>query len=277
MNPPEFSSWINKEEIYIDKLTEVNIKRLHYTLNLPGNPPTLGNPVFPLALLILGEPSVRPEEIGEDGHPLRGGFMPPVPLKRRMFAGGDYEFFHPLNVGDNVNISWKITDISRKTGNSGELVFVDILRQFKVNQQVCATENRHIVYTDSKPQIGQTDETEIPGKWKETINTNSIQLFRYSALTFNGHRIHYDRTYATEFEGYPGLVVHGPLLATMLSLFAEKQSGRKLSKFSFRGNRPIFDLNGFTLTGGFTGKDSAELRVLDHQSQLSMSAETEFL
>ena len=277
MNSPEYASWINKEEIYVDQLTEVNINRLHYTLNLSGNPTSLGKPVFPLALLILGEPSVRPDELGEDGHPARGGFMPPVPLKRRMFAGGDYEFFQPLNVGDKVYISWKITDITRKTGNSGELVFVDILRQFKVNQQLCATEKRHIVYTDSNPKTGQTDETEIPGEWKEKINTNAVQLFRYSALTFNGHRIHYDRKYATEVESYPGLVVHGPLLATMLSLFAERQTGRKLRKFSFRGKRPVFDLNGFTLTGSFSGKDSAELRVLDHQSQLSMSAEAEFL
>lgn len=277
MNSPEYASWINKKEIYVDQLTEVNINRLHYTLNILGNPPSLEEPVFPMALLILGEPSVRPDELGEDGHPARGGFMPPVPLKRRMFAGGDYEFFQPLNVGDKVYVSWKITDITRKTGSSGELVFVDILREFKVNQQLCATENRHIVYTDSKPKTGQTDEAEMPGEWTEKIKTNAVQLFRYSALTFNGHRIHYDRTYATEVEGYPGLVVHGPLIATMLSLFAERQSGRKLRKFSFRVKRPIFDLDGFTLTGSFSGKDSAELRVLDHQSQLSMSAEAEFL
>ena len=277
MNSPEYTSWINKEEVYLDQLTEVNINRLHYTLNLSGKPPTLGEPVFPLALLILGEPSVHPDELGEDGHPARGGFMPPVPLKRRMFAGGDYEFFQPMNVGEKVNVSWKITDITSKTGSSGELVFVDILRQFKVNQQLCANEKRHIVYTDSKPKTGQKDKTEITGEWKEKINTNAVQLFRYSALTFNGHRIHYDRKYATEVESYPGLVVHGPLLATMLSLFAERQTERKLRKFSFRGKRPVFDLNGFTLTGSFSGKDSAELRGLDHQSQLSMSAEAEFL
>ncbi len=277
MNSPEYASSINKKEIYVDQLTEVNINRLHYTLNISGAPPSLGEPVFPMALLILGEPSVRPDELGEDGHPARGGFMPPVPLKRRMFAGGDYEFFQPLNVGDKVYVSWKITDITRKTGSSGELVFVDILREFKVNQQLCATEYRHIVYTDSKPKTGQRDEAEMPGECTEKIKTNAVQLFRYSALTFNGHRIHYDRTYATEVEGYPGLVVHGPLMATMLSLFAERQSGRKLGKFSFRGKRPIFDLDNFTLTGSFSGKNSAELRVLDHQSQLSMSAEAEFL
>ena len=277
MNPSEYASWINKEEIYIDKLTEVNINRLHYTLNLQGNPPTLGNPVFPLALLILGEPSVRPDELGEDGHPVRGGFMPPIPLKRRMFAGGDYEFFYSLNVGDKVYISWKIKDITCKTGNSGELIFVDILREFKVNQKLCATENRHIVYTDAKPKSGQTDKTEILGEWEEEFNTDPVQLFRYSALTFNGHRIHYDREYATEVESYPGLVVHGPLLATMLSLFAEQQTGRKLRTFSFRAKRPIFDLDSYILTGSFSGKDSADLKVLDHKYKLSMTAMVEFL
>ena len=276
MNSPEYASWINKEELYVDELTELNINRLYYTLNLQGRPPTFGESVFPLAILILGEPSVRPGNLGEDGHPARGGFMPPVPMKRRMFAGGDYEFFKPLNVGDKVHVSWKISDITRKTGSSGELVFVDILRQFKVNQQLCATEKRHIVYTDSKPITGQADEAEIPGEWKEEINTNEVQLFRYSALTFNGHRIHYDRKYAIEVEDYPGLVVHGPLMATFLSLFAERNSGRQLRKFSFRGKRPVFDLDCFTLTGSFSGRDSAELRVLDHMSQLSMTAEAVF-
>ena len=277
MNSPEYASWINKKEIYVDQLTEVNINRLYYTLNLPGEPPTFGEPVFPLALLILGEPSVRPENLGEDGHPARGGFMPPVPLKRRMFAGGDYEFFQTLNVGDKVHVSWKISDITRKTGSSGELIFVDILREFKVNQQLCATEKRHIVYTDSKPKTSHTDEAEIPGEWTEKINTSAVQLFRYSALTFNGHRIHYDRKYATEVEGYPGLVVHGPLLATILSLFAERNSGRQLRKYSFKGKRPVFDSDNFSLTGRFSGRNSAELRVLDHMSQLSMTADAVFL
>jgi 3-methylfumaryl-CoA hydratase len=109
------------------------------------------------------------------------------------------------------------------------------------------------------------------------MNTNPLQLFRYSALTFNCHRIHYDRSYATEVEGYPGLVVHGPLLATWLSLFAAKKSGRKLKKFRFRAKRPVFDLHNFNLDGNLTGKDTANIRVLDHQSQLAITAEAEFL
>ena len=108
------------------------------------------------------------------------------------------------------------------------------------------------------------------------MRTNSLQLFRYSALTFNGHRVHYDQPYATQVESYPGLVVHGPLLATWLSLFAERKSGRRLNKFSFIGKRPVFDLHHFTLSGENSGNDSTKLCVLDHQLQIAVTAEAEF-
>ena len=110
----------------------------------------------------------------------------------------------------------------------------------------------------------------------EELRTSPVQLFRYSALTFNCHRIHYDRPYATEVEAYPGLVVHGPLLATWLSLFAVRKSGRELKKFRFWAKRPVFDLHHFTLSGENSGKDTVELRVLDHQLQLAVTAEAEF-
>ena len=207
----EYDSWIGKKEVYADQLTEINSTRLHYSLNLSGIPPSYGEPVFPLALLMLGEPSVPPDEVGLDGHPARGDFMPPVPLKRRMFAGGEYEFFQPLRVGDQVSVSWEITDITQKSGNSGELVFVNILREFWVKEALCASENRTIVYTDSDPKSRPQTAPEKIGEWNEEMRTNSLQLFRYSALTFNGHRVHYDQPYATQVEGYPGLVVHGPL------------------------------------------------------------------
>ena len=273
---PEYNSWIGKKKVYADHLTEINSTRLHYSLNLSAKPPSYGEPVFPLALLMLGEPSVPPDEVGIDGHPSRGDFMPPVPLKRRMFAGGEYEFFQPLRVGAQVIISWEITDIKEKKGRRGELVFVNIRRQFCVNGTLCARENRKVVYTDSDPQSRPTTGPEKIGEWFEEMETNSLQLFRYSALTFNGHRVHYDQPYATQVEGYPGLVIHGPLLATWLSLFAEQKSGRKLKKFSFMGKRPVFDLHHFTLTGELSGNDSAKLSVLDHQLQLAVSAEAEY-
>ena len=273
---PDYNSWIGKKEVYTDQLTEINSSRLHYTLNLSGKPPSYGEPVFPLALLMLGEPSVPPDDVGIDGHPARGEFMPPVPLKRRMFAGGDYEFHRPLRVGDVVSVSWETTDITHKNGKSGDLVFVNILREFSVKGTLCATENRKIVYTDSDPKSRTPTNPEKSGKWFEQMNTNPLQLFRYSALTFNGHRVHYDLPYATEVEGYPGLVIHGPLLATWLSLFAERKSGLKLKKFRFRGKQPIFEINNFTLNGNFSGNNSAELQVLDHKFQLAVTAEAEF-
>ena len=272
----EYDTWIDKKEVFSEQLTEVNSTRLHHTLNLVGKPPSLGQPVLPLALLILGEPSVPPNQTGKDGHPSRGRFMPPIPLKRRMFAGGEYEFLQPLRVGDEVRVTWCITDITRKKGSSGELIFVNIHREYHVQKTLCTTEKRNIVYTDSDPKALPLDGPEVPGEWVEDMRTDSLQLFRYSALTFNGHRIHYDRPYATEIEGYPGLVVHGPLMATWLSLFAASKSGRELSRFGFKGKRPIFDLHNFTLTGNRRGNDSADLRVIDHQFQLAITAEAEF-
>ena len=203
--------------------------------------------------------------------------MPPIPLKRRMFAGAEYEFHRALRVGDEVKTTWNITDITRKKGSSGELVFINILREFHVRETLCATENRNIVFTDSDPKIRELNDPEESGEWMEEMSTNPLQLFRYSALTFNGHRIHYDRPYATEVEAYPGLVVHGPLLATWLSLFAARKSGRELKKFRFRAKRPVFDLHHFNLTGDLSGNDAAKLRVLDHQSQLAIAAEAEFI
>ena len=153
---------------------------------------------------------------------------------------------------------------------------MNILRKFLVNETLCARENRKVVYTDSDPKSQPLTAPEKIGEWFEEMQTNSLQLFRYSALTFNGHRVHYDQPYATQEEGYPGLVVHGPLLATWLSLFAEQKSGQKLKKFSFMGKRPVFDLHHFTLSGELSGNDSAKLSVLDHQLQLAVSAEAEY-
>jgi len=272
----EYKAWYGKTEVYKEQLSEINCIRLYQTLNLKGNPPSFGETVFPMALLILGEPSVSISEVGEDGHPLRGGFIPPITLKRRMFAGGKYDFFLPLRVGDEVKISYKIHNITRKFGKSGELIFVNIHKNFYVGKLLCATEIRDIVFTDSDPISLPVNEPEGKREWVEELKSDPLQLFRFSALTFNGHRIHYDRTYANEVEGYPGLVVHGPLLATLLSLFAEKKSKCKLKKFVFKGLLPVFEHQKFTLTGELIKKNIIKLKVLDHQFQTAIDAEGEF-
>jgi len=272
----EYKAWYGKTEVFKEQLSEVNCKRLYQTLNLEIPPPSIGEKVFPMALLILGEQSVSTRETGNDGHPSRGGFMPPIPLKRRMFAGGEYVFHSPLRVGNDVKVTWEIMDIFKKNGNTGELIFVKINRNFYVKEILCATEIRNIVFTNSAPKLMTLNAPEKTSDWVEEVQTDPLQLFRFSALTFNGHRIHYDRTYAKDVEGYPGLVVHGPLLATFLSLFAEKKSGRKLKKFNFRGLCPIFDLHKFTLTGKKISNNSSKLNVLDYRFQKAIEAEGEF-
>lgn len=272
----EYKAWYGKTEVFKEQLSEINCIRLYQTLNLKGNPPSFGETVFPMALLILGEPSVSISEVGEDGHPLRGGLIPPITLKRRMFAGGKYDFYFPLRVGDEVKISYKINNITRKYGKSGELIFVNIHKNFYVEKLLCATEIRDIVFTDSDPKSIPVNAPEKTSEWVEEMKSDPLQLFRFSALTFNGHRIHYDRTYANEVEGYPGLVVHGPLLATLLSLFAEKKSNNKLKKFVFKGQFPVFEHQKFTLTGERIKKNFIKLRVLDHKFQAAIFAEGEF-
>jgi len=272
----EYKAWHGKTEVFKEQLSAINCIRLYQTLNIKGNPPSFGETVFPMTLLILGEPSVSISEVGEDGHPLRGGLIPPITLKRRMFAGGKYFFYFPLRVGDEVKTTYKINNITRKNGKSGELIFVNIHKNFYVEEILCATEIRDIVFTDSDPILQPVNDPEETSEWVEEMKSDPVQLFRFSALTFNGHRIHYDRSYANEVEGYPGLVVHGPLLATLLSLFAEKKSNSKLKKFVFKGKLPVFEHQKFTLTGGLTKKNILKLRVLDHQFQTAIDAEGEF-
>ena len=193
-----------------------------------------------------------------------------------MFAGGEYEFYNPLKVGSEVKIICKINEIFKKKGKTGELIFVKIRKDFFINDLKCARETRSLVFSDCTPNSQPEGIVGKTGEWIEQLNSNPIQLFKFSALTFNGHRIHYDRKYAIENEGYPSLVVHGPLIASLLSFFAEKKTGRKLSKFNFKGIRPIFEINKFFLTGEKIENNSSNLKVLDHEFKIAVEARCEF-
>ena len=166
-------------------------------------------------------PLAQQSEIGPDGHPRRGGLLPPVPLPRRMGAGSDFAFHQPLLVGDRLTRTSTIVDVSEKSGRAGHLIFVKVRHEIRRNgaADVALTEHHNIVYRDAPgPNDVPPAPVAAPGEfsWERRIKADEVLLFRYSALTFNGHRIHYDRKYVTEVEGYPGLIVHGPLIATLL-------------------------------------------------------------
>ena len=176
-------------------------------------------------------------ELGRDGHPARGGFLPPVPLANRMWAGGRLSFLAPVTIGSTVRRTSSILKVDHKQGRSGELVFVSVLHELNSLQgDPLIREEHDIVYKDAAPPDSSTAVPAVvtPAQFKRSVTPTSTMLFRYSALTFNGHRIHYDADYCREVEGYPNLVIHGPLVATLLAGYTEEVSGSRLREFAYR-------------------------------------------
>ena len=214
---------------------------------------------------------------GPDGHPKRGGFLPPVPLPRRMWAGSRMEFFAPLRVGDVVHRVSRIADVSAKEGRTGTLVFVTVRHEIANAQGPLLVDEHDIVYRDL-PRSGESPPSPKMAPhnyaWAREIRPDPVLLFRYSALTFNSHRIHYDHPYVTAVEGYPGLVVHGPLLATLLlDLLLRQRPQARVTRFEFRAIRPLFDTAPFAVCGrpDSDGHDIA-LWAKDADGQLCMEA-----
>jgi 3-methylfumaryl-CoA hydratase len=239
------SEWIGKTERNRDFLDQFPLRGLAALLNY-STPPWADGQLPPLAHWLYFLPVAREDELDNDGHPKRGGFLPPVPLERRMWAGGRLEFNNPLHVGSDCERHSEIADIQVKDGSSGRLVFVIVRHEIFSQGQSCLIEEQDIVYRD--PLIASAP-TAPPSKQKDspkadvvrTVTTTPMTLFRFSALTFNSHRIHYDETHAKVVEGYDERVVHGPLLATMLAdLFYRSAPRKRILRFSFRALKPLF-------------------------------------
>jgi 3-methylfumaryl-CoA hydratase len=194
--------------------------------------------------------------LGPDGHPTRGGFLPPVPLPRRMWAGGEIEFLQPLQVGDESTRSSRIADVQTKTGSTGTLCFVSVEHSISSPRGTAIRERQDIVYremTSSAPATAKAPPPPPKAQHRETHVSDPVLLFRYSALTFNGHRIHYDRDYVTKVEGYPGLIFHGPLQAAFIIEMAAKLHGGKApKKFTYRGVQPLFEGTEFSINANQT-------------------------
>ncbi|SDM08601.1 3-methylfumaryl-CoA hydratase [Oryzisolibacter propanilivorax] len=274
-------SWQGRSETLHDSATAQPLAALSATLDRDDPAPAPGTPVPPLWHWLYFLPHARQSELGPDGHPRRGGFLPPVPLPRRMWAGGRlrWESYNPLRVGQALQRTSAIASVAHKAGRSGELLFVQVEHRFANDHGLALTEEHDIVY---RPLARPGDPAPAPQRppldgqaaWSRGIAPDDVLLFRYSALTFNGHRIHYDRRYVTEVEGYPGLVVHGPLIATLLvDLLRRSLPGAQLAAFEFRAVRPTFDLHPFSVHARPDADGhGVQLWAQDHEGWLTMQA-----
>jgi 3-methylfumaryl-CoA hydratase len=273
------SEWIGRSESVSDLITPTPYAALAATLDYEPERPSAGTALPPLWHWLYFLPLYRQSEIGADGHARRGGFLPPVPLPRRMWAGSQFEFHRPLYIGDEITRTSMIEDVTEKSGRTGPLVFVKVRHEIRTDAspEVALTERHDIVYRQAA-QAGEVPPAPAVAPsaptWERKIVPDDVLLFRYSALTFNGHRIHYDRRYVTEVEGYPGLIVHGPLIATLLlDLLRREMPEAQVERFSFRAVRPTFDINHFFVCGE-PAADGKTIHVWarDHEGWLTMDA-----
>lgn len=271
-----YRSWVGKTDSAVDFVDESRVERMYATLDVSPPPSLVGSVVPILWHWMFFAPVANFSDLGEDGHPKRGGFLPPVNLPRRMWAGGRLVFHKDLLVGTRVCRESTIKDIVLKEGRTGSMVFVTVAHVISDEDGVILEEEHDIVYRDNE-KIGAPSprykEARQTSDFSNSVTPDPVTLFRYSALTFNGHRIHYDRKYCLEQEGYPGLVFHGPLTATYLSkLLTDKRSGVKISTFSFRAVKPIFDNHSFDVHGERVGDDVYNLWTRDHAGHITMEA-----
>jgi 3-methylfumaryl-CoA hydratase len=264
-----YDDWIGRTESVEDIVTAWPLSALAATLD--REPPA--DIVPPLWHWLYFLPTHPQGELGPDGHGKRGKFLPPVELPRRMWAGGRVEFHDGLRVGDRARRISRIASVQEKQGRTGPLVFVVVRHEIHTQRGLALSEEHDIVYRDH-PQAGDVAPAQTApdaAEWERTIHPDDVLLFRYSALTFNGHRIHYDRRYCTEVEHYPGLVVHGPLVATLLLGLVPGP----VSKFSFRAVSPLFDTEPFVVRGKSDG-NGASLTACAAGGRLAMTASAEF-
>jgi 3-methylfumaryl-CoA hydratase len=243
--------WIGRTQDASDTVTAQLVKGLRATLFQEVGEPKTGD-VAPFTVhWCLAQPVFPMSQLGTDGHPARGGFLPPVPLPRRMWAGGELEIVDPLRVGDEAKRSSRISDVSVKTGSTGTLCFVAVEHVITTSRGVAMRERHDIVYREMTSGAAAAPKAPPPppvAKHRETHVSDPVLLFRYSALTFNGHRIHYDRDYVTKVEGYPGLIFHGPLQAALIvELAAKLLGGKPPKKFTYRGLQPLFEGSEFSV------------------------------
>ncbi len=268
----DYSAWIGRSETARDIATDALITRFRATIDSSET-----GPVAPQGLhWCLCVPDMASAELDVDGHPKRGGFFPPIPLPRRMWASSKVQFHTPILAGMAVTRHSTISSIAEKMGNSGHLIFVTIDHIWTANGAYLVTETQSLVYRGAMENPiahPETSDVEIdPASWHRSITPNEAMLFRFSAITFNSHRIHYDYPYAQGVEGYPGLVVHGPLMASLILDHASRKLGsNKLKSFEFRCLSPAFAGDPLHIVGQLSGAD-VSLSIIGNDGRAVMKA-----
>jgi len=271
-----YTDWIGNTEAIEDTISPSPARLLQMTLDDTGTTIGNGDPLPPIWHWCYFLEAAPQSTLGPDGHPPRGGFMPPVALPRRMFAGGRSKFIAPLRIGAPARQTAEIKSVVEKEGRSGQLCFVTVTYTTEQDGTTCIEEGRDYVYREEGAPVSAPEPVELPpvpeGSWSRTITPDPVMLFRYSALTFNGHRIHYDQSYVTQVEHYPGLIVHGPLIATSLLELVRRNQDRPVVGFSFQARSPIFDLAPFRVVAVPGEGDDVDLKAEGPDGTLSMQA-----
>ena len=247
--------WIGRDQHDAEILTSTLVRQFNATFDrTSGTGP--GDEAPLLIHFCLAQPITPTAGLGPDGHPARGGFLPPVPLPRRMWAGGAFDFHGPIRIGETVERHSAIRDVAVKEGRTGPLCFVTVDHEVSSDGRAVLSERQDIVYRDATAPgaaaPARASEPVTTGRHSRRIAATPPFLFRYSAMTFNGHRIHYDAPYVRDVEGYPGLIVHGPMQATLLCQYAADLMGTPPKRFNFRSLSPIFDDADFTVNADTT-------------------------
>lgn len=270
----QLKQWEGKQESHEDVISLATAQAMAATLDweqVPATGETLAKPWHWLHFL----PSARQSQIGHDGHPKKGGFLPPVPLPRRMWASGKVSFKADLHIGDSVKKISTVKSVSHKQGGSGNLVFVTVGHEIYCGDTLAISEDQNIVYREEPDPNAPPPKPMAPpavAEFSREITPDPVLLFRFSALTFNSHRIHYDRDYAINEEGYAGLVVHGPLSATLLlDLVHSEFPDANIKHYDYRAVRPLIDGNVFQIQG-CRNDESLSLWAVDHQGAMTMQA-----
>lgn len=271
----DYSAWIGKEMRAQDVVSASALARWCATFDR-AVPQTHAPQAYHWCLCLPDAPTAQ---LDADGHPQRGDFLPPVDLPRRMWAGSDVEFLAPLPVQGEIERLSRIVSVSEKSGSSGRLIFVDVEHITSANGVACVREVQSLVYRAAAtapmaaPPAAASPPDLAPWDWHKKLQPDARLLFRYSALTFNTHRIHYDLAYARDVEGYPALVVHGPLTASLLVEFCTQHLGEQaLRRFRFKGVSPAFAGDALYLVGKRDG-DALALAALGADGRTVMQAE----